>query len=72
MDTRQAAKAEEHRMAKDARNAGVPAFEFPANATPEQKAAMAKRVCCHSPFLFLLLLRRLVLPLYTIAGSGGE
>ncbi|KAI5842793.1 C2 domain-containing protein [Tricharina praecox] len=43
MDTRQAAKAEEHRMAKDARNAGVPAFEFPANATPEQKAAMAKR-----------------------------
>ena len=36
-------------MVKDAREAGVPAFEFPPDATPEQRAAMAKRVRCHSP-----------------------
>ncbi|KAA8913372.1 hypothetical protein FN846DRAFT_129796 [Sphaerosporella brunnea] len=37
------AKAEEHQIAQDARNAGVPAFEFPPDASPQDKAAMAKR-----------------------------
>jgi len=49
MDSSEAAKADEHSIAKDARNAGVPAFEFPADVTPEQKAAMAKRVRFTSP-----------------------
>jgi hypothetical protein len=46
---RQEAKVEAHRIVMDAQKAGVPAFEFPADASPEDKAAMAKKVRAGTP-----------------------
>jgi hypothetical protein len=40
----QEGREEAHRIVRDAQNAGVPAFEFPPDASHEEKAAMAKKV----------------------------
>ena len=39
-------KETEKEIAQDARQQGVPAFNFPADATPEEKAAKARQVRC--------------------------
>jgi hypothetical protein len=51
----QQAKPTAHDMVNDARKQGVPAFEFPPDASPEDKAAAAKKV--RSPCgMFILVL----------------
>jgi hypothetical protein len=48
---RKEAQAEEHEIAKDARAGGAPAFEFNANTSPADKAAVAKQVRVHRDWL---------------------
>lgn len=52
VDRMDGAKEAEHEIARQAQRGGAAAFEFNANASPEEKAAQAKKVCLPNPRVF--------------------
>lgn len=60
VDKLQNAKAEEAEIVKEAKNAGVPAFQFDADATPAEKAAQAEKVLISARTLLIEIWMRLM------------